>query len=61
MVDRARLPAWIGERLALQQQRVEGGEPGRRALQFIADKVEGNLLAAHQRSRSWACSIRPVS
>ncbi|AOY92759.1 DNA polymerase III subunit delta [Cupriavidus sp. USMAA2-4] len=48
MVDRARLPAWIGERLALQQQRVEGGEPGRRALQFIADKVEGNLLAAHQ-------------
>jgi len=48
MVDRTRLPAWIGERLALQQQRVEGGEAGRRALQFIADKVEGNLLAAHQ-------------
>ncbi|GLC92045.1 DNA polymerase III subunit delta [Cupriavidus sp. TA19] len=47
-VDRTRLPAWVGERLALQQQRVEGGEAGRRALQFIADKVEGNLLAAHQ-------------
>lgn len=47
-VDRTRLPAWVGERLSLQQQRVEGGEPGRRALQFIADKVEGNLLAAHQ-------------
>ncbi|SPR98185.1 DNA polymerase III subunit delta [Cupriavidus taiwanensis] len=47
-VDRTRLPAWVGERLALQQQRVQGGEPGRRALQFIADKVEGNLLAAHQ-------------
>jgi DNA polymerase-3 subunit delta len=47
-VERARLPGWIGERLALQEQRVESGEPGRRALQFIADKVEGNLLAAHQ-------------
>ncbi|MDF9430443.1 DNA polymerase III subunit delta [Cupriavidus gilardii] len=47
-VDRSRLPAWVGERLALQSQRVEPGEPGRRALQFIADKVEGNLLAAHQ-------------
>lgn len=47
-VDRTRLPGWIGERLALQQQRVEPGEAGRRALQFIADKVEGNLLAAHQ-------------
>lgn len=47
-VDRARLPAWVAERLALQNQRVEPGEAGRRALQFIADKVEGNLLAAHQ-------------
>jgi len=47
-VDRTRLPAWVGERLGLQQQRVEPGEPGRRALQFIAEKVEGNLLAAHQ-------------
>ncbi|MDF3835166.1 DNA polymerase III subunit delta [Cupriavidus basilensis] len=47
-IDRTRLPAWVGERLALQQQRVESGEPGRKALQFIADKVEGNLLAAHQ-------------
>ncbi len=27
---------------------MEPGEAGRRALQFIADKVEGNLLAAHQ-------------
>lgn len=47
-VDRARLPAWVAERLALQDQRVEPGEAGRRALQFVADKVEGNLLAAHQ-------------
>lgn len=27
---------------------MEAGESGRRALQFIADRVEGNLLAAHQ-------------
>ena len=47
-VDRTKLPGWIGECLARQQQRVEPGEPGRRALQFIADRVEGNLLAAHQ-------------
>ena len=47
-VDRTRLPAWVGERLALQNQKVEAGEPGRCALQFIAEKVEGNLLAAHQ-------------
>lgn len=47
-VDRTRLPAWVAERLARQDQRVEPGEAGRRALQFIADKVEGNLLAAHQ-------------
>ena len=37
------LPAWIGARLARQQQRA-GGE----ALSFIAERVEGNLLAAHQ-------------
>ncbi|ANC44200.1 DNA polymerase III subunit delta [Pandoraea pnomenusa] len=47
-VDRARLPDWIAQRLAAQGQRVEAGEPGRRVLQFIADRVEGNLLAAHQ-------------
>jgi DNA polymerase-3 subunit delta len=42
-VDRARLPQWIGERLARQQQRA-----GSEALEFIAERVEGNLLAAHQ-------------
>jgi DNA polymerase-3 subunit delta len=42
-VERARLPQWIGERLARQQQRA-GGD----ALEFIAERVEGNLLAAHQ-------------
>lgn len=47
-VERAALPNWIGQRLALQGQRVAPGEDGRRALQFVAERVEGNLLAAHQ-------------
>ena len=42
-VGRERLPDWIGQRLGLQQQRAS-----REALQFIADRVEGNLLAAFQ-------------
>ncbi|MEO8250743.1 MAG: DNA polymerase III subunit delta, partial [Burkholderiales bacterium] len=47
-VERAALPVWIGQRLARQDQRVASGEAGQRALQFFADRVEGNLLAAHQ-------------
>ena len=47
-VHRADLPAWIAQRLAQQQQRVREGEEGQRSLQFFADRVEGNLLAAHQ-------------
>ena len=47
-VERAALPAWIAQRLAVQGQRVEAGEAGQRCLHFFADKVEGNLLAAHQ-------------
>ena len=42
-VERARLPEWIGARLARQQQRAS-----RAVLEFLADRVEGNLLAAHQ-------------
>ena len=42
-VDRARLPRWIGERLGRQQQ-----SAAEDALVFIAERVEGNLLAAHQ-------------
>ncbi|GLT20892.1 DNA polymerase III subunit delta [Zoogloea oryzae] len=41
--DRDRLPDWIAQRLARQQQKT-----GPEALAFIADHVEGNLLAAHQ-------------
>ena len=43
LVERAQLPAWIGARLAAQQQSAD-----RAALDFIAERVEGNLLAAHQ-------------
>jgi DNA polymerase III subunit delta len=42
-VERARLPEWIGARLARQGQRASA-----EALGFLADRVEGNLLAAHQ-------------
>ncbi|EXI86039.1 MAG: DNA polymerase III subunit delta [Candidatus Accumulibacter regalis] len=39
----AELPAWIAGRLAGQQQSADAA-----GLRFIAERVEGNLLAAHQ-------------
>ncbi len=42
-IDRAALPAWIDRRLAKQGLRAD-----RDALNFLADQVEGNLLAAQQ-------------
>lgn len=42
-IERAALPGWIGTRLAAQGQSAD-----RQGLDFIADRVEGNLLAAHQ-------------
>ena len=47
-VERRALPQWIAQRLAAQGQRVADGEIGQRTLAFFADRVEGNLLAAHQ-------------
>ncbi|MDQ1258180.1 MAG: polymerase subunit delta [Pseudomonadota bacterium] len=47
-IERAQLPQWIAQRLGAQGQRVVAGEEGQRTLQFFADRVEGNLLAAHQ-------------
>ena len=47
-VQRQALPQWIAQRLSVQGQRVQAGEVGQRTLQFFADRVEGNLLAAHQ-------------
>ncbi|RQO35010.1 DNA polymerase III subunit delta [Herminiimonas sp. KBW02] len=43
LVERAQLPAWLGVRLTAQRQ-----SANRECLDFIADRVEGNLLAAHQ-------------
>ncbi len=42
-VARQQLPQWIATRLARQGQRADAG-----TLEFIAERVEGNLLAAHQ-------------
>ena len=47
-VERNALPQWIAQRLQQQGLRVAAGEEGQRTLQFFADRVEGNLLAAHQ-------------
>lgn len=47
-VERKALPQWIAQRLSAQGQRVQGGDEGQRTLAFFADRVEGNLLAAHQ-------------
>ncbi len=47
-VERAQLPGWIAQRLQQQGQHVAAGEAGQRTLAFMADRVEGNLLAAHQ-------------
>ena len=43
LVERAHLPNWIVARLAAQGQSAE-----RASIDFIAERVEGNLLAAHQ-------------
>lgn len=45
-VDRAHLPNWLAGRLKRQQQSANG-----EALEFLADRVEGNLLAAAQEIR----------
>lgn len=43
IVTRKALPEWLAGRLRAQNQ-----EAARETLEFIADRVEGNLLAAHQ-------------
>jgi DNA polymerase-3 subunit delta len=54
MVGRERLPAWLAERLARQQHRASP-----EALEFLADRLEGNLLAAHQEMARMAILIPP--
>jgi DNA polymerase-3 subunit delta len=53
-VERAQLPGWIGTRLAAQNQSAD-----RQSLDFIADRVEGNLLAAHQEIQKLALLYEP--
>lgn len=53
-VERARLPEWIGQRLARGQQRAP-----REVLEFLSDRVEGNLLAAHQEVQKLALLLPP--
>ena len=53
-VDRLRLPQWLKARLARQQQSVN--EEG---LEFLADRVEGNLLAAQQEVKKLALLCPP--
>jgi len=53
-VERARLPQWLKGRLARQQQSADG-----EALEFLADRVEGNLLAAQQEIRKLALLCPP--
>ena len=47
-VERRDLPAWIARRLAAAGLELGQDEQGQRILGFLADRVEGNLLAAHQ-------------
>ena len=58
-VERGALPQWIAQRLSAQGQRVTAGEEGQRTLQFFADRVEGNLLAAHQEIQKLALLHAP--
>jgi len=53
-VERGSLPRWIGARLGAQNQRADAA-----TLQFLADRVEGNLLAAHQEIRKLSLLFPP--
>lgn len=58
-VERTALPPWIAQRLAAQGQQVAPGDEGQRTLTFFADRVEGNLLAAHQEIQKLALLYPP--
>lgn len=53
-VERAHLPRWLAGRLARQDQRASD-----EALDFLADRVEGNLLAAQQEIKKLALLCPP--
>jgi len=54
LVERNQLPDWIGQRLSKQDQRTDPN-----TLQFFAEKVEGNLLAANQEIKKLALLYPP--
>ncbi|OHE62249.1 MAG: DNA polymerase III subunit delta [Thiobacillus sp. GWE1_62_9] len=53
-IDRTQLPGWIERRLSRQGMRAD-----RDALEFLADQVEGNLLAAQQEIDKLALLLPP--
>jgi DNA polymerase III subunit delta len=53
-VQRVQLPQWIAGRLAVQGQSADA-----ETLQFMADRVEGNLLAAYQEVQKLALLFAP--
>ena len=53
-VTREALPRWIGQRLAAQGQQADDA-----TLALLADRTEGNLLAAHQEIRKLALLCPP--
>lgn len=53
-VARERLPGWISQRLTLQSQNAST-----ETVAFIADRVEGNLVAAHQEIQKLALLFPP--
>jgi DNA polymerase-3 subunit delta len=53
-ISREELPQWLAERLAAQQQRA-----GVETLEWLADRVEGNLLAARQEVEKLALLLPP--
>lgn len=53
-IDRPQLPAWIQTRLEKQKQQLT-----HEALHFLCDRVEGNLLAAHQELQKLALLYPP--
>jgi DNA polymerase-3 subunit delta len=58
-IEPSALPAWLALRLALQGHQVKAGVQGVQTLQFFADRVEGNTLAAHQEIQKLALLYPP--
>ncbi len=53
-IKRERLPAWLAGRFQMQ-----GQQAGDETLEFLADRVEGNLLAAYQEVQKLALLFPP--